>query len=412
MVNIRKKMVATSKYSLKCPYSMNAQYITIHNTANNANANGEISYMIGNNSMTSYHFAIDEKEVVQAIPTNRNAFACGDGLYGTGNRKSISLEICYSKSGGAKYYQAVALSIKLTAQLLHERGWGTDRVKPHQFWSGKYCPHRIFDDKGWNKFIADVNKELKALRNGTSTPHVTPATNPKPSRGYLLNGDTGSSVKSLQELLNKAGYNVGSADGIFGNNTEKAVRKLQSDHKIKVDGIAGNGTMQILEALTAKKIVKDYLGKNDTGSEVKQLQKDLNKVLNLKLAEDGIFGQGTKDAVMKFQEKYKLAVDGYHGVSSKKKMKEVLADMNKPKPTPVKPKPATPIKEEEEKLELKQWQREEMREVFKAAREKGVFDSDQHEKDIMDGSMTIHYAVYLMTVISGAAMNNGKRIKK
>lgn len=409
-IKVVKNLVPPSKYPIKSPYTMDAEFITYHNTASDASSKNEIAYMVRNNNMVSYHYAIDDFEVVQGLPTNRVGLHCGDGLYGKGNRKSIGVEVCYSRSGGTRYSKAEKLANKFIAQLLFERNWGVDRVKPHQHWSGKNCPHRILDTNRWKQTLNDIEKELKALRSGKPT--IATPNAPVVARGYLLNGDTGSSVKSLQELLNKAGYNVGSADGIFGNNTEKAVRKLQSDHKIKVDGIAGNGTMQILEALTAKKIVKDYLGKNDTGSEVKQLQKDLNKVLNLKLAEDGIFGQGTKDAVMKFQEKYKLAVDGYHGVSSKKKMKEVLADMNKPKPTPVKPKPTTSIKEEEEKLELKQWQREEMCEVFKAAREKGVFDSDQHEKDIMDGSMTIHYAVYLMTVISGAAMNNGKRIKK
>ncbi|MCY8944958.1 N-acetylmuramoyl-L-alanine amidase [Bacillus atrophaeus] len=55
--------------------------------------------MIGNTSSTSFHFAVDDKEVRQGIPTNRNAWHTGDGTNGTGNRKSIGVEICYSKSG-------------------------------------------------------------------------------------------------------------------------------------------------------------------------------------------------------------------------------------------------------------------------------------------------------------------------
>ncbi|MFL3711186.1 hypothetical protein [Vagococcus salmoninarum] len=37
-VKLRTNMVASSQYSLKSPYSMKAEYITIHNTANDASA--------------------------------------------------------------------------------------------------------------------------------------------------------------------------------------------------------------------------------------------------------------------------------------------------------------------------------------------------------------------------------------
>lgn len=80
---------------------------------------------------------------------------------GTGNRKSIGVEICYSKSGGERYKKAEKNTIKFIAQLLRERGWGIDRVKKHQDWSGKYCPHRILDDGRWDDFKKKVAAELK-----------------------------------------------------------------------------------------------------------------------------------------------------------------------------------------------------------------------------------------------------------
>ena len=39
----------TSKYSIKCPYEMIPEYITVHNTYNDASAMAEVSYMLGNN---------------------------------------------------------------------------------------------------------------------------------------------------------------------------------------------------------------------------------------------------------------------------------------------------------------------------------------------------------------------------
>lgn len=150
-IKVVKNLVSKSKYGLKCPNPMKAEYITIHNTANDASAANEISYMKYTTSSTSFHYAVDDKQVVQGIPTNRNAWHTGDGTNGTGNRKSIGVEICYSKSGGARYKAAEKLAIKFVAQLLKERGWGVDRVRKHQDWNGKYCPHRILSEGRWMK---------------------------------------------------------------------------------------------------------------------------------------------------------------------------------------------------------------------------------------------------------------------
>lgn len=149
----------TDKYGIKCPYSMTPQYITIHNTANDASAMNEISYMLRNNNEVSYHYAVDETRAVQGIALNRNAWHAGDGGNGTGNRKSIGIEICYSKSGGAKFDAAEKNAAILTAKLLKQYGWGIEKVKRHKDWSGKYCPHRTID-KGWDRFLKMVLAEL------------------------------------------------------------------------------------------------------------------------------------------------------------------------------------------------------------------------------------------------------------
>lgn len=62
----------------------------------------------------------------------------------------------------------------------------------------------------------------------------------------LKRGSVGPAVKELQRLLNKIGYNCGDADGIFGTKTEEAVKRFQTDHGLKVDGIAGEATQDAL----------------------------------------------------------------------------------------------------------------------------------------------------------------------
>ena len=147
------------KYGLKCPYEMNAEEIAVHNTANDASAMSEVSYMLGNSSSTSFHVAVDNYRVVTAIPFNRNAFHAGDGRNGRGNRRAISIEICYSKSGGERFEEAEDLAASYIAMLLRERDWGIERVKKHQDYSGKYCPHRTLD-LGWERFLDKIRRHL------------------------------------------------------------------------------------------------------------------------------------------------------------------------------------------------------------------------------------------------------------
>ncbi len=166
MVNIVQDLVSESKYNTQCPYHMTPEYITIHNTANDASALNEIAYM-KRNSYNSYHFAVDDVEARQGLPLDRNNFSCGDGANGTGNRKSIAIEICYSKSGGARYVQAEENCVQLVAYLLKKYGLGVDRVKKHQDWSGKYCPHRILAENRWESFKDRVRI---AMNGGEPTP--------------------------------------------------------------------------------------------------------------------------------------------------------------------------------------------------------------------------------------------------
>lgn len=162
MYTIKQNLVAQDIYSIKCPYSMTAEFIVVHNTANDATAENEVAYMIGNKNQVSFHYAVDDQEVEQGLPIDRNAWACGDGANGKGNRKGIQVEICYSKSGGTRFDQAEKNAAHFIATLLRERGWGIEKVKKHQDFSNKYCPHRTLD-KGWNGFIQMIKSYLNDI---------------------------------------------------------------------------------------------------------------------------------------------------------------------------------------------------------------------------------------------------------
>ena len=75
----------------------------------------------------------------------------------------------------------------------------------------------------------------------------------------LKNGMSGSDVKELQTKLIRAGYSCGpwGADGDFGDQTEMAVRRFQTQHGLAVDGQAGPKTMAALDKLLAAQTEPD-----------------------------------------------------------------------------------------------------------------------------------------------------------
>ncbi|ENL2789156.1 N-acetylmuramoyl-L-alanine amidase family protein [Listeria monocytogenes] len=150
-VPFRQNLVSSSKYNIKAPNAMKAKKITIHNTYNDASSQKETDYCKNNNNEVSFHVAVDDKEAIQVVPFNRNAWHCGDGGNGYGNRNTIGVETCYSKSGGAKYIAAEKNTIKYVAGLCVQQDIiaSKDTIKKHQDWSGKYCPHRILAEKRW-----------------------------------------------------------------------------------------------------------------------------------------------------------------------------------------------------------------------------------------------------------------------
>lgn len=158
-MKIVKKLCPEERYGIKCPYEREADRIVVHNTANDAPAVNEIAYMINRPEEVSFHFAVDDKEAVQGLPVERNAWASGDGL-GAGNMRGIHVEICCSKSGGERFQRAEENAAELIAGLLRERGWGLERVTKHQDYDGKYCPHRTLD-MGWERFLGMVKKYLE-----------------------------------------------------------------------------------------------------------------------------------------------------------------------------------------------------------------------------------------------------------
>ena len=178
-------------------YPMAPKYITIHNTANESKgANAEMHARYLNNGAggrtVSWHYTVDDHEIIQHLPTNVNGWHAGDGANGPGNRQSIGIEICENVDGD--FEKAVANAIELVQYLMRKHNIGIMNVVPHQRWSGKYCPRKLLTR--WDaliKRIADTNvksavasKPSKAPAKPAEKPTAKPASAPSTPTGQTL----------------------------------------------------------------------------------------------------------------------------------------------------------------------------------------------------------------------------------
>lgn len=77
----------------------------------------------------------------------------------------------------------------------------------------------------------------------TPTPEIPTATI---TTALMTLGDVNDSVKAMQQRLINLGYLTGMADGIFGNQTYRAVKEFQKANALYADGIAGKKTIAAL----------------------------------------------------------------------------------------------------------------------------------------------------------------------
>lgn len=139
-------------------YPMKPEYITVHDTGNtNIGADALLhgKYVKNPSTSDSWHFTVDDKQIVQHLPLNENGWHAGDGRKGTGNRKSIGIEICMNK--GIDRAKAEELAAKLSAYLMKKCGIPITKVVQHNHWSGKNCPQIIRSRaNGWEKFTKSI----------------------------------------------------------------------------------------------------------------------------------------------------------------------------------------------------------------------------------------------------------------
>jgi peptidoglycan hydrolase-like protein with peptidoglycan-binding domain len=190
--------------------------------------------------------------------------------------------------------------------------------------------------------IAIAAGPAAGLADASGTPQVpTPSPNPEPTTTTthyieLENGSEGRQVRLLQSAL---GIH---ADGVFGSQTEAAVRAYQANHGLEVDGIVGPETSAALadnaaavevetgsglaaSTGTSTLAVSDPAGTSpgtgalaaSTATSAAASTPHVNPVVRLQEAVgvqvDGTFGPETEAAVKHAQASHHIVVDGVVG---------------------------------------------------------------------------------------------------
>jgi len=228
--------------------------------------------------------------------------------------------------------------------------------------NGNWVEVEYKNTKGWA--VADYI-QLKTVKKVkvTATPTPVPTLTPEEDAGgypILKKGSTGRYVRSLQEALIELGFLTGTADGNFGDATEKAVIAFQAKNSYPDTGLMDANIQAFLYAgkpknakgeATQLKTISPVPGAtmklNCTGALVGELQQMLKNLGYYTAAITNKYDTETQKAVKAFQKKNNLTADGIAGAATRTLLESgtaLAADATPtPEPTAVPTPTATPV---------------------------------------------------------------------
>lgn len=183
----------------------------------------------------------------------------------------------------------------------------------------------LFDSKQ-GEIVQGITDAILSIAGGVEQNPTTPPAQPTyTKKSFTLDhvvkkGSKEAVVGSIQNNLKAIGYDIGTAgpngDGIdnnFGTKTDAAVRDVQKNGGVTVDGQVGKNTAPLLGGTWTEKSAPaasiPELTRNlkltspmMRGDDVRQAQERLEKHLAQPGKIDGVFGNSTKEAVIRFQQ--------------------------------------------------------------------------------------------------------------
>lgn len=298
MVSI-KQMIVSDNLATRVTYggTNKKQYITVHQTGNtskgaNAGAHARLQAN-GNSRSASWHYQVDDKEIIQSFSDNAQCWHAGDGR-GTGNLNSIGIELCINSD--ADYKKTLENGAELVRHLMAKYNIPINNVKQHNHWSGKNCPAQIRAGKegiDWNDFLNMVSGGQKVAAAPKTKVKTHTISSSSTGANLTVDGKWAElTTRALQDFFGTpvdgvlSGQSQNSVTNALYGNTARfgsggslVIKALQrylnsKGFKLKVDGLLGPATIRALQS---------YLGTPVDGVlsrpslVVKEMQKRLNK---------------------------------------------------------------------------------------------------------------------------------------
>lgn len=181
-LRITKAFIPDGRYGRHRTRFMSPRYITIHSTQNTGTGAGARTHarllqrggLKGEKNSLGYltwHFTVDDHSIYQTLPTNEQGQHAD--YEGTGNRKSIGIEMCENRDNSRS--GTLARTARLTAELMRRHRIPLRNVVPHQHWEQirysdgknlghKNCPHFLMTNgkpgAKWQAFLNQIKRYL------------------------------------------------------------------------------------------------------------------------------------------------------------------------------------------------------------------------------------------------------------